>query len=371
MAPWFCAALVISLLLGYRLRATDRLQSGPIDRRSSALPVHTMTVRSQVLEESVTATGTVRAEESIDVQPEVAGKLVKICFEEGTSVRAGELLALINDSELRATLQRATHRRELARLKVRRLTTLVEKGGVPQQDHDIATSELNVFEAEVTLIEAQLARTEIRAPFDGVVGLRHVSEGAYVTPGTRIATFQRMDRLKVDFNIPEKYAHRIGLGGEVSIMAAGSAQPLIGKVHAIEPLVDAATRTVQVRAVCANPSGRLFSGGFARVRLSLPRIPDAILVPSLALVPGASEQSVYVVENGRASRRVVLTGTRTDTAVQIVAGLRPSELVIISNLQQIRPGLEVRAVPDGVRTISAAAAAGPEGESPVATTALN
>lgn len=309
--------------------------------------MHTLTVQGQALQETLAATGTIRADESVEIRAEIPGKLMRIHFQEGAAVRAGDLLVTINDAELQASLQRAGYRRALAELKIRRLSTLRDQGGVTQQEYDIAASELNVLTAEVALIEAQLAQTVIRAPFAGLVGLRSVSEGAYVTPATRIATLQRLDRLKVDFNIPEKYAGRLGLADEVTISMAGGGPPLMGRIHAVEPLVDASTRTVLVRAVCLNPPERFFAGGFVSVKLSLARIPDAILIPALALVPGANEQSVFVVEGGQARRRVVRTGTRTDSAVQIIEGLKPGDLVIVSGLQQVRAGLAVHAVGDG------------------------
>jgi len=332
--------------------------------------VRTLVVAAQSLEEELIATGTIRADESIEVRPEISGKLMKIHFQEGGVVRAGELLVVINDAELRASRQRAIYRRELAELKTRRLALLRDRGGVTQQDYDIAASELDVLNAEVTVIEAQLAHTEIRAPFDGVVGLRTVSEGAYVTPATRIATFQRLDRLKVDFSVPEKYAFRLDPEGAVDVTVADGGRPLAGRILAFEPLVDAATRTVQVRATCPNPTGRLFSGGFVRVRLRLNRIPDAILVPAQALVPGATDQGVYVIENGQARRRVVRTGTRTGEAVQILEGLRAGDLLIVSNLQQMRAGLPVRSAGGEIRPVAASTGA-KSGEHPAATTKIN
>ncbi|HEY8993099.1 MAG TPA: efflux RND transporter periplasmic adaptor subunit [Lacunisphaera sp.] len=341
--PWFGAILVITAMLWPALRPSAKPEKAAAAKPArAALPVHTVTIQFQALEESVAATGTVRAEESIDVQPEVSGKLLKIFFQEGTVVRAGELLARINDSELRATYQRAVYRRELASLKVRRVSQLVANGGVTQQEYDIAVSELNVLEAEVSLIDAQLARTEIRAPFDGIIGLRNVSEGAYVTPLTKIATFQRLDQLKVDFALPEKYAYRIKPDSEVSISVAGGGQPLQGRVYAVDPRIDGATRTVLIRALCPNPGGRLLSGGFVSVRVALARVPDAILVPSFAVLLGVNEKSVLVVENGKVGRRVVSVGTRTNSAVQIVDGLRPGDTVITSGLQQLREGQPVR-----------------------------
>lgn len=346
-----CGVLAtLALFAKTRRNALPHLPPTAATRPAEATPVRIMTVKEQPMQETIMATGTLRADESVEVRAEISGKLMKIHFQEGSAVRAGELLVSINDAELRASLQRAVYRRELADLKTSRLSTLRNLGGVTQQDFDIAVSELNVLTAEVAVIEAQLAHTEIRAPFDGVVGLRSVSEGAFVTPATRIATFQRLDRLKVDFSVPERYAPAISLDNEVTITVAGSNQPLVGRIYAIEPLVDAATRTMQIRAICSNPSGRQFAGGFVSVKLNLASIPAAILVPSLAVAPGAADQSVFVVENGQARRRVVRTGTRSDSAVQIIEGLSPGDLVIVSGLQQIRPGQAVRPATDAAES---------------------
>ncbi len=347
-----CAgALLVSIFLLLPGRSPENSPSSPIGAAGKpvreATLVHTVVVTAQAFDESITAVGTVRADESVDVQAEISGKLTKIHFQEGTLVHAGDLLVVINDAELRATLKRAVYRRELSALKLRRIATLIGLGGVPQQEYDIAASELQVLGAEVDLIEAQLAHTEIRAPFDGIIGLRHVSEGAFITPATRIATFQRLNHLKIDFAVPEKYADRIKPDSPVSISVAGGEQPLVGRVYAIDPRIDNATRTMLIRALCPNPSGRLLAGGFVGVRLVLARIPDAILVPSLALVPGMNDKSVYVVENGKAGRRIVQTGVRTESAVQIVAGLKPGDMVITSGLQQVRTGQPVHAMVDG------------------------
>lgn len=340
------AAVAASALLLLARRAEAPAEPGPAAARpAEGLPVRTLTIRRAVMQETIVATGTIRADESVEVRSEIPGKVVRIHFQEGSFVRAGAPLVSINDAELRAARQRAIHRRDLADLKARRLSALRDHGGATPQEYDIAVSELNVLGAEVALIEAQLDKTEIRAPFDGVVGLRSVSEGAYVTPATRIATCQRLDRLKVDFSVPEKYAAALQPDGEVSVTMAGG-RTLAGRIHAIEPLVDAATRTVQVRAICPEPPARLFSGGFVSVRLLLTSIPDAILVPSLAVAPGASDQSVFVVENGQAQRRLIRTGTRTESAVQVVEGLRTGDLVIVSGLQQVRPGQAVRSMPE-------------------------
>lgn len=281
------AAITTWLLLPAGPKSKAKVARGDPAREGTA--VRTVVVRPEPLEETVIATGTVRAEESVDLQPEIAGKLLHVHFVEGARVRAGDLLAVINDAELRASLQRAIHRRDLAELKARRITTLIEKGGVPQQDYDIAASELSVLAAEVELIRAQLARTEIRAPFDGIIGLRSVSEGAQVSTATRLATLQDNRRMKVDFSLPEKHAGALAPGSRVAFSVTGSDRSYEAEVYAVEPGLDEATRTRLIRAHAPNPDGTLLPGAFARVTVPVARIPAAVLIPSTALSPSRAK----------------------------------------------------------------------------------
>src|SRR5687767_2969779 len=183
----------------------------------------------------------------------------------------------------------------------------------------------------------------IRAPFDGVVGLRFVSEGAFVNATTRVATLQRLDNLKIDFSVPEKYAGRIRIGAPITFTVAGGDQKAKGEIYAFDPRIDVITRTVLIRAICPNPEGRLLPGAFANVDVVLDQLNDALLVPAVAVVPGLSEKNVFVVDDGKAVRRAVETGMRTESMVQILSGLKAGDLVITSGLQQIRAGLPVRA----------------------------
>lgn len=305
------------------------------------LKVSAMVIRPAVFAETLTLTGTVRAEESVELSVETTGKLTGIFFTEGASVRAGELLARINDAELRAELKSATYRLELAGLKERRVSALLGKGGANQQDFDVATNELQVLRAETDLITAQLAKTELRAPFDGVVGLRLVSEGAQVTTATRLATLQNIETVKLDFAVPEKYAALITPGRAITFAVAGGAQRHEAEIYAIEPRINEQTRTLLVRARAPNPGARLRPGAFAEIELPLLPQPDALLVPPVAVVPGLTEKNLYVVREGLAVRRPVKLGVRTATQVQILAGLEAGETVITSGIQSLRSGLPV------------------------------
>lgn len=214
---------------------------------------------------------------------------------------------------------------------------------ISQEGYDLALNQRNVLRSELSVIEAQLVKTEIRAPFAGVIGLREVSPGSYLSPQTRIATLQDIDRVKLDFSVPEKYAARLSPGGSVSFLVKGSEQEFAGEIYAIEPSVDPDTRSLLLRARCPKPGRVLLPGAFADVRLVVERIDDAITVPSTAVIPELGGRKVFVLRDGQAVPRAVVTGIRTEDRVQVVSGLEPGELVITTAIQQLKSGLEVEA----------------------------
>jgi membrane fusion protein (multidrug efflux system) len=305
------------------------------------LKVATYLVQTMPFAEVVNSTGTLRADEGVELQAETNGKIVAINFREGTRVRKGDLLLKLNDADLRASLSRTTYSKELAMLKEQRYSQLLSRHVVTQNDYDAALSDVNVEQANIDLYKAQIEKTEIRAPFDGVVGLRYVSTGAYVNAATRIATLQRVDKLKIDFAIPEKYVGRVKVGAPVSFNISGGERQFTGQIYAIDPRIDSATRTLVLRAECANPDNRLLPGAFAEIQLKLEQIDNAILIPSEAVIPGLEEKNVFVMKDGKAVRRPVETGTRTASTVHVIAGLKPGDVLITSGLQQLRPGQPV------------------------------
>lgn len=314
----------------------DGQRSG--QRNAQALKVATYVVEPMPFAETVSSTGTLRADEGVDLQAETEGKIVAINFTEGGHVRKDELLVKLNDSDLRAELARATYRKELAELRERRLSELLKRKMVTQDDYDEALSDMKVQDAETDLVLAQIEKTEIRAPFDGIAGLRYVSTGAYVSETTRIATVQRLDRLKIDFALPEKYIGRLKVGSPVTFTVAGGEGRIQGEIYAFDPYIDTGTRTLLIRAVCRNQDGRLLPGTFANVEVTLTELRAALLIPSEAVIPGVNEKNVFVMHDGKAERRVVETGTRTASTVHILAGLKPGDVVIVSGLQQMRVG---------------------------------
>jgi membrane fusion protein, multidrug efflux system len=346
---WTAAAIVVLALLAWpKLRSSGDIGAGPPSaaqgqRGGNALAVTAYVVRELPLEDRIRATGTLRADESVDLAAEASGRVVQIHFREGSVVRRGQLLLKINDAELQAQRERVRHRIELMQTREERQRRLLDIGGVSQEEYDTALGEVNVLRADLAHIEAQIARTELRAPFAGVIGLRYVSEGAFVSPQTRVASLQAIHRMKLDFSIPERYSSRLQPGGTVEFTVAGRPGTYRGEVYAVEPRVDEETRALLVRALVANQDGSLMPGAFADIELIVEDIPEALPVPAIAVVPHLQGRQVWVMENGRAVSRPVETGLRTGNAVQITSGLTAGDTVLVSGLQVVRQGQAVRA----------------------------
>lgn len=287
--------------------------------------------------------GTVLPNEEVEVRSEISGKIERIAFREGASVRKGEVLVKINDDELEAQLSRALAREELARQQEERQRHLFEKDLTSKEELDNAVTNLNIAKAEVQLIRAQLKKTEIKAPFDGTLGLRFVSEGSYISPTTLITTLQDNRRVKVDFAIPERYAGAVRIGDRVLLKTEHSNAPLTATVYAIESKVDQRTRTLRMRAQRANSDGRLVPGSFASVELSF-KERSTLVIPSYALVPELKGQKVFLYRDGKAVERRVEIGERTDQSVEVTQGLAAGDTLILSGILQLRDGMPVRIV---------------------------
>lgn len=306
------------------------------------LPVNGYIVRPEQIDRKILSTGTVIANEEVDLRSESTGKIERIYFTEGTRVKNGDLLAKINDSELQAQLSKLISQEKLAKDKEERRKQMLEKSLISSEDYEIALNELSSIKADIELMKARIIKTELRAPFEGIIGLRYVSEGSYVSPSTRIASLQNISQIKIDFSIPEKYANDVQKGQSIQFAVAGSAARHQGKIFAIEPKIDPVTRTIQLRAISENRDARILPGAFAQVEFILERINDALMVPTEALIPELQGQKVFVYKSGLAQPQLVETGIRNETKVQITSGLSSADTLIASGTLQLRPGLPVR-----------------------------
>ncbi|MEX0719675.1 MAG: efflux RND transporter periplasmic adaptor subunit [Balneolaceae bacterium] len=308
----------------------------------SRLTVDVHVVEPQVFENKIFTTGSIIANEEIDLNSEVSGKITNISFEEGRGVEKGQLLLKINDNELQAELQRANYRLKLAEERENRQAKLLEKGGISQEDYDATLNELNILKAETALINAQIEKTEIRAPFSGNVGLKYVSEGSYISPTTRIATLQSLNPIKIDFSIPERYSGVVEVGDRLSFTVQGADGDFEATIYAIEPRVNNQTRTLSIRARGENPDGLLLPGAFANLNLILQEIEEALLVPTIAVIPDLQGQKVFLYKNGKVEENSVDVGIRTEDYVQITNGISAGDTVLTTGLLQVQEGTEVR-----------------------------
>lgn len=304
--------------------------------------VNAVIVHPQPFAERIVTTGTVLADEDVDLRSETAGKVIAINFDEGTQVSAGALLVKINDADLQAQFQKNQSQINIARDNEERQRALLDKQLTSREQYDIALNQINSVRAESLAIRASIAKTEVRAPFDGSIGLRYVSVGSYVTTSSRIASLLRLSTIKVDFSVSERFASFVKRGAQVFLRTQGARERTIALVYAIEPKIDPSTRTVQVRARAANPGESIKAGSFAEIELTINIDKNALLVPTEAIVPVLKGQQVFRYSNGTAAVVDVEIGTRTERAVLVTKGLTPGDTVIVSGLLQITNGARVR-----------------------------
>ncbi len=340
---WLAAAiLALGALIVPRLDFAGAAGAGTPGAAVEPLAVEILAVAPHRLVQRFATVGTIQADEEIELRSEISGVLREIRFREGTQVARGDLLVQIEDAEFIAERDRARHQVELAELREARQQDLLAQGLTSQDEYDLALSRLNVLRAELRLAEADLDKTEIRAPFPGVIGLRSVSRGAALTPQTPIARLQKIDTVKIEFTVPEGQAGRVRKGDTISFRVKGTDREHTGEIYALEPNVDRETRSLRARARCANPDGDLLPGAFADVELAIHEIADALTVPAIAIIPELGSKKIFVAEDGKAVPRLVETGVRTDTEVQITRGLAVGDRVIVSAIQQLSSGLPIR-----------------------------
>lgn len=336
------AALVALALPKLRPSEKSAINPGrPTSGRGGVMTVRTEVIRTEKVSERVVTVGTVLPNEEVEIRSETSGKIEKIYFDEGSRVHKGDVLIKIIDDELQAQLLRSKSRQALAEQQASRAQEMLNQNLLSQAEYDRTATDLDVAKADVQLISAQVDKTTIRAPFGGVIGLRYVSDGSYITPATRIATLQDDHQVKIDFSIPEKYAGIIKEGDKISFTTPGSRAPLTGMVYARESKIDAATRTLRLRALSPNSEGALTGGAFANVELMFAER-DALVIPSYALVPELKGQKVFLLKNGKAVPQSVEIGIRTEDKVEISGGVQEGDTLITSGMLQIRPGMNVR-----------------------------
>lgn len=333
----------IIALITYRAISNKKINNQANDRKvASAMSVEGTVLAPQKFDDNLSLSGTLEANEDIDIRSEVSGVVESINFEEGSKVSKGDLLFRVNDIELRAQLSKVRTSQQLASENQRRAKLLLEKQAISQEEFDISNADFESSKAESQLIAAQLSKTTVRAPFSGTIGLRSISKGTYVTPATPVAKLVNTSQLKITFSIPEKYASQMKVGNTLSFTTSDSKEVHTATIYAIEPQIDIATRTLKLRAIADNKEGKLYPGTFANVSLPLETVNDALLVPTEALIPIQNGKVIFVSENGKAKQIEVETGTRTDSMVRILSGIKAGDTILTSGVMSLKNGTSVK-----------------------------
>jgi membrane fusion protein (multidrug efflux system) len=313
-----------------------------------AVGVEIARIAAASFQDEVSAVGSLKSNESVILRPEIAGRIAAIRFREGAPVAKGSVLMSLDASMQSAELQQAQANLALSQANFRRTEDLFQKQFVAQRARDEAAANLKVLEAGVALARARYEKTQIRAPFAGIVGIRNVGIGDYVKEGQDLINLEDIGALKADFRLPESYLSRLQKGQAIEL--ATDAMPgrvFKGMVDAIDPLLDAAGRAIALRARLANPESKLRPGMFVRVRLAFGGERQGLAVPEEALVPAGNDNFVFKVAEGKAQRVMVKIGQRRGATVEIAEGLKAGDEVVIAGQLKLRDGVPVKAVPAG------------------------
>jgi membrane fusion protein (multidrug efflux system) len=344
----FTIAVIVVVVFLLALPKLDLFSNGESSQASTTsgeqanLLVEAKVLQPGRLDNKLIITGTVQANESLELKSEASGKITGIYFKEGKTVRRGELLVQINDEEIVAQIDKQKHNRKLNEDNEFRQRKLLEKEAISQEEYDNALNRLNTTMADIQLLEAQLAKTKVYAPFSGVIGLRYVSEGAYISASNPIATLYSLTPAKIDFAVPGRYSTQVKAGKKIFFTIESDTKVFEGEVYAVEPRIDQSTRTLSVRALADNTERELLPGQFVKVELILQTTIDALMVPSEAVVPELNGHKVFLARKVKAEEVKVTIGLRTEREVEIVSGLNPKDTLITTGILQLRQGMGIQ-----------------------------
>jgi membrane fusion protein (multidrug efflux system) len=324
--------LLITLGLFSCKRKTDKIKD------KSPVTVDVIIAQKVSFPTSIEVNGASLSEEMIELHPEIGGRLTYLNIPDGAAVKEGTILAKINDADLQAQLEQQKVQLDLATKTEKRLKELLTANDVNQSDYDAALSQVNTINANIKVLNAQIDKTVIRAPFTGKLGLRMVSPGAYVTPQTLLGTLQQSDNIKIDFAVPEFYANLVKVGNTISIQTNESDEKQTAVISAIEPQINVETRNIKVRARLK--SGNIIPGTFVKVLLN--KDEEGIVVPSNALIPDASSNQVVIIKNKKAVFVKVETGIRNADAVELSSGVNSGDTIVVSGVLFVRPNAMVK-----------------------------
>jgi membrane fusion protein, multidrug efflux system len=310
---------------------------------SPPIAVDVAVAKLESVENNITSSGTITPNEEVELRAETSGRLIDLRIAEGSVVKKGQLIAKLKDDDLQAQLKKIQFEETLAKKLEERQKKLLEINAISKEEYDITANKLNTIGADIELLKVNLAKTVVTAPFSGRIGFKSVSEGAYLSPATTIATLVQTNPVKIDFTVPEKYSSLIRIGKMVKFTLDGMTinTTIPAKIVAIDPKIDPSLRTLKIRAVAVNPAGRLIPGMFVKVDLNL-EATRSIMIPTEAIVPVLKGKKVFVVQEGKATEKMIETGVRNDKNIQILSGLNVGDSLIVSGLMAVKKDSKVK-----------------------------
>lgn len=343
---WIYVVLIFAVLIAVKLLFFGKKEEkgGPAakgGKPSGPIAVNYFVVKPTEFTNQVYSSGKIGALNEIEIKSEVAGKVTGIYFKEGEQVNKGALLVRINDADLQAQLLKNKSQQKLAEEKADRLKKLLSVNGVSKEEYEIQENEVNTLKADQSFILAQLAKTNIVAPFDGVVGLKNISEGAYVSPTQVIASLVQVKPLFIEFSVPEKYSSTIKKGMEIEFSHENSAKTFKAGIYAIEPKIDELTKTLRCRALY-NGADEFYPGSFVKVYIDMVKQENSLMIPTQSIIPILKGQKVLVSRNGEADEAIVVTGVRTDDKIQILEGLHEGDTILTTGLLSVKKGSKLK-----------------------------
>ncbi len=336
----FFLGYIIIIFLAFSCKQKSKAPKTP--KANPPTVVDVIIAAPQPVSNVIEANGSVVANEYVELHPEVSGRLTYLKVAEGSPVSQGTILAKINDADLRAQLSKSRVQLDLAETTVGRYKQLLDISGINQSDYDLAVNQVNGYKADIQYTQSLIDKTVIRAPFTGVVGLRQVSPGAYVTPATVIATLQQVSQVKIDFTLPEAYGNVIKTGAEidVSLSLDNNQKREKAVIVATEPGANTDTRNIKVRAVLKNTV--VNPGAFVKVYIDEGKDRSSIIVPTNAIIPDDKNNQVVVVKDGNVSFVNVQTGNRLTDNIEILSGLNEGDSIVVTGVLFVRPKAKVK-----------------------------
>jgi len=314
--------------------------SGPV--KQPPVSVDVMIASSQSLVTSIEVPGTLMANESTEIHPEVSGRLVQLNVKEGTFVSQGALLAKLYDGDLQAQKRKLEVQLQIAQQTEKRQSELVKIQGISQQEYDLSLLQVHNLNADIDIINEAIRKTEIRSPFNGKLGFKNISPGAFITPSTIITTISQVSQLKLQFTVPEKYSSQLKYGQKIDFTVDGSQKTYEASVSATEVYIEETTRSLSARAIVKSQDLFLVPGVFAKVKIELNKNDMAIMIPTESVVPIGRKKQIYQFKNGKAIVMDIITGVRDSSRIQVLNGLNLGDTLITTGILFLKNGSDVK-----------------------------